>query len=144
MAIRTTSGAVEAILVKNYDGATTLTPFITAGSTMTDEIVVFAAEQELTALTDAKLEVIERWLSAHFYAVMAQLYKTKHSPGQSAVFQGDTAMFLESTTYGQMAMTLDPTGYLRAIGGREMKIARVKWLGKDPVDQSEYEPGIGR
>lgn len=75
---------------------------------------------------------------------MAQLYKIKNDRMASATFQGDTKMYLESTVYGQQAMAMDPTGYLRSIGGEVMKVARVTWLGKDPIAQNDYEEGVGR
>lgn len=144
MSIRTNSPKVEKVLKKNYDGTTDLNPFIETASVQVDQIVQYASDNGFTAVPAATLEIIERWLSAHYYGVMAQLYVTKRAEGTTATFQGQTAMYLESTVYGQMAMRLDPTGYLSSIGTKNLKIARAIWLGKDPIDQLDYEPGVGR
>jgi hypothetical protein len=140
---RTDAAAVQAILGKNWDNLTVVTPFIETASMVMDGVAACAIDNGET-LTDFELEIIERWLSAHYYLIMDQIFSAKRSEGAIAQFQGKTNMYLESTIYGQTAMRLDRSGCLNAIGGAEFKKARGFWLGRDPVDQTCCVPGVGR
>lgn len=136
---RTTSEQVIGILIsgKQYDAKTTpdLTGFIETASAVVDRVITCAGRKEVI-LTDALLELIERWLSAHFYAHADQLFTSKSTAGASGSFQGQTGMHLESTQYGQTAMDLDYSGCLAAInkGARAGAI----WLGKPVSQQINY------
>ena len=65
-----------------------------------------------TATEELKKE-LERWLAAHFAASADPLH-TSMSLGDefSETIQGRFGMYLESTSYGQRAVTLDTTGSL--------------------------------
>lgn len=132
---RTTSASVQDILGNNYDGSTSLTPFIDTATAIVDRVETCAADRD-KALTDAELELIERWLAAHCYQQMDQGYASKSTDGAGASFHGQTGMHLESTKYGQMALRLDWSGCLTAIGSRQT--ARMAWLGKAPSAQTDY------
>ena len=82
------------------------------------------------------LAEIETWLAAHFYAHRDPQYIEKKTADASAAFQGKTAMYLDSTFWGQTAQMLDVTGCLKSInkGGR----VGLVWLGKPPSDQINY------
>lgn len=138
MAVRTNSASVQAILGGNYDGVTTLTPFIDAASSIVDDVASCASDAG-TPLSSAKLELIERWLSAHCYAHMDQTFASKGTEGASASFHGQTGMYLASTRYGQFATTLDPTGCLQSVAGGQVSRAGGFWLGKTPSEQIAYE-----
>lgn len=129
MTIRTTSSAVEGILVDHYDGATSLTPFIETASSITNKVSSNDTDSLLNA-TD--LELIERWLAAHFYAHSDQLPQSKNTGRASASFQGQTGMVFNSTQYGQTALGLDITGYLAKLQAQAstgpIKASAV-WLG---------------
>lgn len=135
---RTTSSAVIAILVtgKNYDGTTDLTAFIETATAMVDSVVECATAKGVT-LSSTLLEVIERWLSAHYYAHADQLYKSKQTGRASATFQGETKMGLDSTQYGQTAKSLDPSGCLASLS-EGSKRAQLVWLGLAPSSQTDY------
>lgn len=109
MAIRTTSANVQAILGKNYDGTTSLTPYIDAATVVVDRVKT-CSDKEAEPLSGAELELVERWLSAHFYQQMDQGYAAKSTDGASARYQGETGMYLAGTKYGQQAMFIDFTG----------------------------------
>jgi len=115
-----------------------LDPFIETASSIVDDVVECATAKGKT-LTAAKLELIERWLAAHFYAVSDKPYTSRSTVDASGSFAGQTAMYFESTLYGQHAMRLDPSGCLDAIGGKERKRAGGSWLGKNPSSQIDYE-----
>ncbi len=101
-------------------------PFIEAAGQLVGDVCLNSG------YTDDKLELIERWLSAHFYAI----YKRRRSSEKA----GDVAqtfdpfqhgLFFNNTLYGQMAAALDTAGNL-AILQRNLEkggTATVKWIG---------------
>jgi hypothetical protein len=115
---RTTTSLVEKVLADNYDGQMDLQQFIDSATVIVDRIVTCASGKGIT-LTASELELIERWLAAHCYAQVDMLYASKSTAGASASFQGQTGLSLDSTRYGQMAVNLDYSGCLNAIGKRQ-------------------------
>lgn len=134
---RTTATAVKDILLKDYDSINQpgLEPFIETASVIVDRVVTCAAGKDIT-LTTEEQELIERWLSAHFYGMSDQPYTGRSTLRASGQFQGKTEMYFEATKYGQMAVSLDPSGCLDNIGKRQK--VRAFWLGKRPSEQVEY------
>ncbi len=126
---RTTVAAVQAILGDNYDDFTDLQPFIDTASAVVDDVVVCSRSRlpPTIILTDAKAELIERWLACHYYHIMDQLYQVKSTSEASATFQGQTTMSVEGSKYGQVAINLDFSGCLSAISKRQF--ARGFWMG---------------
>lgn len=133
---RTNEDNVMGIMSNEYDIEETpsLIPFIDTASSMVDDLVECAAEKGVV-LSDSKLELIERWLSAHFYSQSDKPYTESETIEARAKYNGQTKMYLESTLYGQTAVKLDPTGCLAAIAGEEDKSAGVIWMGKRPSEQ---------
>jgi hypothetical protein len=115
---RTTTAAVQGILGSDYDSRRSpdLSPRIETAATLVDDIVAKAVELGIP-LTDARLEVIERWLAAHLYCVTDRPYKSRSAGGASGTFDGTTDKGLDATLYGQTARVLDTTGFLSSIGG---------------------------
>lgn len=106
----------------NYDGATDLQQFIDSATTLVDAVVTLANNKGSfynNLLTSSSLEIIERWLAAHFYTMYDQMMQSKTTAGASASFQGTRGPSISSTTYGQTAINLDPTGCLAAISNRQ-------------------------
>lgn len=139
---RTNEAAVKGILLSDYgpdkDGnEPSLEPFIDTAASMVDDLVECATAKGKT-LSAGKLELIERWLAAHFYVQSDQTYASKSTEGASASFHGQTAMYLESSRYGQTAMRLDTSGCLDGRGGSERKVAGGFWLGKRRSEQIPY------
>lgn len=113
--------------------------FIRTASILVDKIDSNDSDGELSA---NDLMLIETWLAAHFYAIRDQQYSSKKTGDASGVFQGQTGMALDSTFWGQQAMTLDTTGYLSRVNQNSQKgkqIVGVNWLGKPPSSQTDYE-----
>ena len=135
---RTTAAAVKLVLNRDYDFKhdPDLTPYIDAASSLVDDVADCAVAKG-AALSDAKLELIERWLSAHFYQQSDMGFASKSTQGASASFHGRTDMGGDSTLYGQSAQALDPSGCLRALlkGAR----ASLEWLGKTTAEQIPYD-----
>lgn len=138
---RTNTSKVKEILGDNYgpklDGnLPNLQPFIDAASLVVSRVAICAAAKGMT-LSGAELEMIERWLSAHGYALMDQTRASDSTDGASASFHGQTGMGLESTRYGQYAMTLDYSGCLSAIAKR--RFGGMTWLGKTKTEQLSFD-----
>ena len=131
----TTASAVQAILGQHYDGSTDLAPFIETAARLTARVASKDAGAELTSVD---LELIERWLAAHFYAQSDPILQSKSVGKSSGVFEGQTGMGLQNTRYGLQALTLDASGYLSKIARGVVKVG-MGWLGKPPSDQIDYE-----
>jgi hypothetical protein len=113
-----------------------LTPYIDAASLLVDDVVECATNKGVT-LSTAKKEMIERWIAAHAYAMSDQTYKRKKTGDAEGEYHGQTGMYLEATKYGQFALSLDPSGCLRALS-RGVAV-QAFWLGKAPSEQVDYE-----
>jgi hypothetical protein len=138
MAIRTTAGAVQQILGKNYgvlpDGSPpSLTPYVRAGNSLANAMVVCATRKGLTHST-SDLELIECWLAAWAYTKMDPTYSSQTTRGAGGVYDNDPK---ERERYKHMALTLDTTGCLAAILAGGGKRASGSWLGRVPSEQTE-------
>jgi hypothetical protein len=125
---RTTSIAVSAII--EADVNISLDPFIEAANSLVTDI---CSDSSYTA---AKLELIERWLAAHFYAVRDPRSAEEAAGSVRQRFQYKVDLNLAVTTYGQQAMILDTDGNLAALNkqitdGRGNMTFGVSWLGTD-------------
>lgn len=143
MSVRTTSSAVQGILRLgseggDYDDANSpsLDPYIESAASVVDDVVECATSKGVT-LSSAKRELIERWLAAHMYCLSDQTYAREKTGDAEGVAHGQTGMFLESTRYGQNALTLDPSGCLRELSSG--KRVSFDWLGLAPSAQTDYE-----
>lgn len=137
---RTTQAAVEAIIEVDEDAVADLTPFIDAANELVTEICAPVA-----TYTAARLELIERWLAAHFYAVRDPRVASEGVKGVTASYQHRVGLHLAVTTYGQQAMLLDTNGGLAALSkrmeeGTVTPTVGVTWLGEDyDADDEEEE-----
>ena len=136
---RTTAALVKSILLRDYDSlrAPDLTPFIEAANLLVTRVEECALAKGIT-LTADELEMIERWLAAHSYALNDRIYTSKHTADASASFGGQMGLGLDFTPYGQWAARLDISGCLEALAGAERKVGRAYWLGKPKSDQIDY------
>ena len=129
MAIRTTSDAVEEII--EIDSTIDLDPFIEAASALVDKHCAAAN----SAYTATELELIERWLAAHFYAIRDPRALVEDLGKISATIESKVDLGLDVTRYGQMAKILDWYSGLAALdeqikkGGR--RVIGITWLGEE-------------
>lgn len=130
---RTDATAVRGILTE-YDSSIPIQPFIDTATVVVDRVDALDTDG---ILTDAALELIERWLAAHFYACADKLPSAESAGKSSTTWQGQTGMGLDFTQYGQMAKRLDFTGNLASIDCPKRKAA-ISWLGQKAED-AEYD-----
>ncbi len=123
MAIRTTDEAVEGII--EVDETISLTPFIETASALTDDVA--AADSTITA---ARLELIERYLSAHFYTLRDPRPTAERAGPVSTNYQSNVGQGFKSSHYGQMAISLDSSGTLKRMSEGK-RVGGVTWLGLD-------------
>lgn len=113
-----------------------LAPFVRAANLMVDRVAACAVARA-TPLTTPELAELETWLAAHFYSVSDRPYASTMTDRAQATYQGKTGMGLDSSHYGQTAMSLDPSGCLSAISRR--RVASVTYAGKRPDDATAYD-----
>jgi hypothetical protein len=115
---RTNADLVKAVLLNDYDAEENpdLGAAIAAATILVDDIKDKSLKLAML-ISDDRLEIIERWLAAHFYAVSDRPYSSRSTGGGSGSFDGSTDKGLDFTGYGQHARLLDPTGYLASLGG---------------------------
>ena len=107
---RTTAAAVRGVLGIGYDKKTPLDGFIATATAVVDHISARAVEKAVT-LSATDLELIERWLAAHYYAITDPPLKktaiTGAGGGANGEIVGITGKYFEITYSGQIAMMLD-------------------------------------
>ena len=136
MAVRTTYAAVALIVEVDAEISTDLAPFIEVASQMVTDICT-----DYDPAYDAtKLELIERWLAAHFYAIRDQRRDMEKAETVSRSFQYKVDLALDQTIYGQQAKIIDHLGGLAALDGRvkrgKAKVTPgVMWAGTTDWDE---------
>lgn len=135
---RTTADKVKALLLRDYDNVDlpSLLGFIETASTLVDDVAA-AGVADGNPVPAARLEIIERWLSAHCYQANDPSYTSRSNSGGSGSFMwaGEQSGF-KATRYGDMAVSLDPTGVLLAAGKEKVGFF---WGGKAEPDQLTYD-----
>lgn len=132
MAARTSDVLVKGLLMTDYDTKRNppLDQFINSANSLVNRLAGRAAENGV-GVTDGDLILIETWLAAHAYCMVDQPYSSRSSGGASGSFQGQTGMRLKATKYGQMALDLDPTGFLANLEATGTAVASMDWLGTE-------------
>lgn len=123
----TTEEAVQEVV---GDTSTNMTAYIdTANNLMTR---AFADCDN--SYTTEDFEIIERWLAGHFYCILNPKTTREIADGIEDHFEGDSNMGpgLNSTRYGQTALTLDTAGCLaKAEKKARGNVAKVTWVGTE-------------
>jgi len=139
VAYRTTYAAVAKIIEVDLTITTDLVPFIEAANQLvTDVCGNYDSDDQYDA---GKLELIERWLAAHFYAIRDPRAKSEHAGPVGAGYQSKVDLGLDVTHYGQMAKRLDTVGGLAELDERLKKGKRIitpslTWLGTEDWDKN--------
>jgi len=126
MAVRTTSVAVGLII--EVDSTIALTSFIEAANALVTECCGDVDDYDAT-----RLELIERWLSAHFYTVRDMRAEREKAGDVSEQKQSSVDLGFDTSHYGQMAMRLDTNGGLARLNEKVKKgksgSVGTTWLG---------------
>jgi hypothetical protein len=107
--IRTTVEAVALICEIDTDISEDLAPFIETANNIVDQVCLDSG------YSDATLELIERWLSAHFYNQRDPLASQEAVKGVSVTYEGRTYTGFRNTRFGQQAMMIDTAGNLKLL-----------------------------
>jgi hypothetical protein len=131
MAVRVTEEQVRSIMTEVDGSLTDLTAFIASANIVVDSVCLDSG------YTDAKLALIELWLAAHFVAVADPRRSSEGAGGISEGRQGQVALNLSVTMYGQQAMIIDTDGNLAALnkkvdGPAKATIQLQYWGTEDP------------
>lgn len=113
---RTTPALVEGII--DVQAGTDLTPFIATANMLVTAICTYPNSTTPNPYTDgfagSQMELIERWLSAHFYAIFDAQLTTAKAGTAGVGFQYKIDYGLKLTMWGQTAIMLDYLGGLAA------------------------------
>lgn len=118
--MRTTDTLVKELFEEDITAS--LLPYITAANALVTRVCVTADSE----YTSADLELIERWLAAHFYTIRANRTTSESAGGVSESKSLSVEVGLGSSMYGQTAMTLDTEGGLAALNDATKNGARRK------------------
>lgn len=133
MPVRTTDGAVRKLMDLDDDFDTA--PFIEAANSLVNDVCTGSG------YSDSKLELIERWLSAHMCAILDPPANIETADQVTAHYDSKVALGLNLTRWGQQAMRLDTDGNLAGLDNAMKKVvvpldpsggfkSKITWLGK--------------
>lgn len=120
---RTTEEAVRAII--ELDDDFDLDPFIEPANALV------TARCAPLAYSAAQLELIERWLSAHFCTVLDPRTIQEQAGSVQASYQSKVDLGLYTSHYGQHALVLDFLGGLANLGEKDRVKTSLTWLGSN-------------
>jgi len=123
VAVRTTYAEVALIIEVDSTISSDLAPFIEVANNLVTQVCTDSD------YSDATLELIERWLSAHFYAIRDLRRDSEKAGAVSRKFQYKVGLNLQVTVYGQQAMIVDTAGNLLAVSEGKRRTPRINWLG---------------
>jgi len=136
MAIRTTAIAVKKIIETDLGADSELDPFIETSSALVDEVCALAVKADGSLYYDStRLELIERWLAAHFYTIFSARSESEKAGPVSEKIQSKVDLGLQLSHHGQQVLILDTNGGLAALNrnateGGPTK-ASILWLGTE-------------
>lgn len=107
------TNAEEVSKIIETDSSDDLAPFIVAATSVVDRIAAHASAPSSTTL-----EIIERWLAAHYYAVFRQRVSSEKAGPVGENKQHWVGYGFQTTMHGTQALTLDPTGVLSHINAQ--------------------------
>jgi len=129
---RTTESLVRRIIEVDDTIAPDLDPFVETAHAMVNAVCTGFDP----AYTETQLELIERWLAAHFYGIRDTPRAREAAGSVSENFQYKIDLGLDQTRHGQMAKVLDFKGGLAQLDkkvkdGTQGKTASVNWAGTE-------------
>lgn len=128
MPVRTSADRVSKIIDYDTELIPDIQPFINDASIMVDTLV--ATDISVSANV---LELVERYLAAHFIAITDPRVATEQVGSLLTTYQYKLAQGLAITHYGSMAMFLDTSGRLSNWNNRVVEgiiNPQIFWAGK--------------
>lgn len=111
-----------------------LDPFIEVANELVTEKCTGDAGPD-PAYTATRLELIERWLAAHFYAIRDPRTTNEKAGPVGAAYESKVDLGLDLTRYGQQAKILDTNGGLatldQATKDGKRRTVGASWLGTE-------------
>lgn len=121
MPLRSSAPEIRAIIETDLTDDQVL-PFLKTASLLVDENLVV-----VPAIGSPLLKEIETYLAAHLVTLWDPRALKAEADGTKFMYEGTaTGQGLSSSRYGQMALTLDPTGILSTLN----KTERLAWLAR--------------
>ncbi|MBU0973858.1 MAG: hypothetical protein KKC20_24685 [Proteobacteria bacterium] len=112
---------VKSILDDSSLSDVVITSFITGASAMVTSALGTAT------ISAALHKELERYVAAHLISVTRERMASKEGAGGASIeYTGTYGMGLSASSYGQMAVTMDTTGKLAALGGKTVSIQAIK------------------
>lgn len=134
---RTTPELVQGIMGDDYgpreNGVSPdLSPYIDTANALITRVNACAVRKGIT-LSTTELEILERWMAAHYYTKSDPTYNSRSTEGASGNFVRDPS---EPEPYKNAAIDLDPSGCLNAMLKRQR--AGGAWMGKSAADATTW------
>ena len=122
--MRTTSELVATII--EVDSNINLDPFILSANELVTE---FCSDADYT---ETRLELIERYLAAHFYTLRDPRPVREEAGSVAVTYESKVGLRLSVSHYGQHAMILDTAGGLATLSEQKPSVTvSVDWMGTD-------------
>jgi len=109
------------------DDATLLMPFILTAEQLTNRIEDYVINTQGKTLNIPNLTEVQRWLSAHFTTAQEKVTKNEKVSSVGEGYDLSTKVGLANSHYGQTAMLLDESGYLRKLDEDEIPLPQIFW-----------------
>jgi hypothetical protein len=126
MTVRTNAADVQAIMATSLSEAQ-ITPYITDANALVNAIL---GEEELS---DALMETIEKWTTAHLIAMTKSRQPQYKKIGDGAESYPKLGLNMQSTTYGQTALAFDTSGKLANVGKKRATIVAIPSFDDSPI-----------
>jgi len=127
MPIRTTEERVQAIISYDFSLIPDIDQFIADASLIVDNVVAIDSRA-----SDATLELVARYLTAHLIAISDPRVKREQVKTLAVEYAISLDKGFGITTFGTVAMTVDTTGRLAAFNNRLITGGGIKqffWAG---------------
>lgn len=136
----TTETAVQRLLEAGleYNGRTPLTQFVDDADIFVDGAIAYASTNSLPELSTNLKTRLATWIAAHLYQQSDKGHTRRRTGQREAYFQIQVGKGFDSTLYGQTAMMMDPTGYLKSLSEKDTVNLTMAWLGKNPPTQIDF------
>jgi len=149
MPFRTTQPLVRGII--KIKSTIDLDPYIEPANELVTELCASATKGDppVSFHTDVRLELIERWLAAHYVAVAYRRAIQESVGSVQVTYEGKVALLLHVTEYGQKAILLDTSGRLAAYNNTLLTVKTQLPIGANAEGKKRVhflgnQYGIGR